>query len=748
MKSKMKKRFTILLSLVMMTVMLTGCGPVRMAMEYFQFLNYIKHQIVQGIIPQSERPDNYPDLSDYYGSGDDYYAVNPEDDAEDENEDNKPEYPDGFELAGVDGVAGETIMVYMVGSDLESEYGNATLDMEEMMASDFDTENNNLVIYTGGAADWQYEEITTNRNYTFILNEDNEFQIMQSTLSKNMGEKDTLSGFINYCLDNFESEHYSLILWNHGAGPVFGFGLDENYQDLLTLEEMEAAFEESVGTQGKKLEWVGFDACLMNSMEIAEVLSPYANYMIASQETEPGFGWDYSFLSAVSDKTIDGDEMGRMIIDQYVLYFETIFEIYPKSYCDLTLSCIDLNKFETAEAKLDSFFGAMNTDLTVATYPELVRKREHTKDFGTYASSFDYGMVDVIHLLNQIAPDDAKAEEAIEAIEAMVVYSRANMSNANGISICYPYSTDNEYAESYLDNQENMDFSPEYLGFLQKFYAIQNGDTIATDWDFAGAKVTVDTIEAGQELVGEAVSVDTSAITLQLTEEQQANFASADYFILSNLEGIGMLTEEDDERVEEMYMFNHLGKNVTLDENGVLSAYYGNQAMYIYDATEDTYSPVPMILIETRAEKDNESRYNASVLLYNWNLAEFDDWVTETAELQIVVDEENPNGIIRSAVPLQDEDEVSPSKQLLDLEDFGILETVSRGSYFTRGENGEMINFYDWEQSEWYVGISQDLTHDYRLEMRPLDKPEHYYCVFRIKDVQGNVSYSEMIPLK
>ena len=28
------------------------------------------------------------------------------------------------------------------------------------------------------------------------------------------------------------------------------------------------------------------------------------------------------------------------------------------------------------------------------------------------------------------------------------------------------------------------------------------------------------------------------------------------------------------------------------------------------------------------------------------------------------------------------------------------------------------------------------------------ENPENYYCVFRIKDVQGNISYSEMIPLK
>ena len=107
--------------------------------------------------------------------------------------------------------------------------------------------------------------------------------------AENMGDPLTLSSFLNYGFDFFPADSYSLILWDHGGGPVLGYGVDENFRDLLTLDELSEALEDSVGAHMTKLEWIGFDACLMSSLEVASVLAPYANYMIASQETEPGW---------------------------------------------------------------------------------------------------------------------------------------------------------------------------------------------------------------------------------------------------------------------------------------------------------------------------------------------------------------------------------------------------------------------------------------------------------------------------
>ena len=49
----------------------------------------------------------------------------------------------------------QTIMVYLVGSDLESDYGNASLDLDEMETAGVDIAHNNILVYAGGASEWQ-----------------------------------------------------------------------------------------------------------------------------------------------------------------------------------------------------------------------------------------------------------------------------------------------------------------------------------------------------------------------------------------------------------------------------------------------------------------------------------------------------------------------------------------------------------------------------------------------------------------
>lgn len=50
------------------------------------------------------------------------------------------------------GVKNMTVMIYMVGSDLESTSGNASVDLAEMAESMADTRHNNIIVYAGGAS--------------------------------------------------------------------------------------------------------------------------------------------------------------------------------------------------------------------------------------------------------------------------------------------------------------------------------------------------------------------------------------------------------------------------------------------------------------------------------------------------------------------------------------------------------------------------------------------------------------------
>ena len=103
---------------------------------------------------------------------------------------------------------------------------------------------------------------------------------------QNMADSATLTDYIQYCSSNYAADHYGLVLWDHGGGVVGGYGYDENFDgDSTSLTELSYA----LGDAGVHLDMLGFDACLMANFETCLMAAPYADYLIASEEPEPGY---------------------------------------------------------------------------------------------------------------------------------------------------------------------------------------------------------------------------------------------------------------------------------------------------------------------------------------------------------------------------------------------------------------------------------------------------------------------------
>ena len=60
----------------------------------------------------------------------------------------------------------------------------------------------------------------------------------------------------------------------------------------MAIDEMKYAFD----SFDQRLEFVGFDACLMGTVETAYAIKNNVDYLIASEEIEPGTGWNYKKL--------------------------------------------------------------------------------------------------------------------------------------------------------------------------------------------------------------------------------------------------------------------------------------------------------------------------------------------------------------------------------------------------------------------------------------------------------------------
>ena len=288
----------------------------------------------------------------------------------------------------------KTIMIYMVGSNLESEYGAATSDLDEISSSLPNLNDINVVVYLGGSSYYYNNYVDADENAILNLTKDG-FEDDNTFNAKNMGESETLTYFINYTTKNYKTDDYALILWDHGGGPLIGYGLDEISNDILTLNEIDEALSNTM-FNNDKLDFIGFDACLMASFEVANTLEKYANYLIASEETIPGDGWNYQFLEGLSSSD-DYITIGKKIIDSYFEYYESKTNLY-----DLTMSLFDLSKLESLNESLNYLFNDLSDNLTTNTFSQYARIRTNTKAFGGYSASTEYDLIDLYNFKQTI----------------------------------------------------------------------------------------------------------------------------------------------------------------------------------------------------------------------------------------------------------------------------------------------------------------------------------------------------------
>ena len=189
-----------------------------------------------------------------------------------------------------------TVLIYMCGADLESENQLATGDIQEILKVSGQPDDVNIVIETGGAKSWA-STYGISSTYLERYHVENKSLVRDNQLSyASMGSSSTLQSFIEYGLNNYPAERTGLVFWNHGGG-MRGVCYDEKKNDdVLKNSEIRTALSGALsncGMSGQKLEWVGYDACLMAVQDIAETNSQFFNYMIASEESEAGYGWDY-----------------------------------------------------------------------------------------------------------------------------------------------------------------------------------------------------------------------------------------------------------------------------------------------------------------------------------------------------------------------------------------------------------------------------------------------------------------------
>src|SRR5215212_2361662 len=384
-------------------------------------------------------------------------------------------------VTGTDGLAEWTVIVYSAADDEVLEE-NMWFDINEMELVGSNPQMNIVVQidrYSGsftGDGDW-----SDTRRY--LVTQDNDLDHINSPVVESVGEVDTgdpqtLINFVTWAVQNYPAKKYALVMSDHGGGWTGGFSdmSTSSYSDL-SIPEIASSIEQVRQNTGiDKFELVGFDACLMGQIEVFGALYPYSNYMVASEEVIPGYGWSYAaWLGQLAQNpAVDGSGLSQSIVSTYVTN-DTLLTGGRASADEIAQEESTTTLSAVESARVPDVIGAMNqfvSSITSLDQSLVAEARTYTRSyyslFGEDVSPSFIDLGNFSEVLTTLTEDAGIQQAAVQlqtAIGSAVVAEKhgINMSGSNGIAFHFPDS------DLYYYTEYNAEFPPYYAESASDF---------------------------------------------------------------------------------------------------------------------------------------------------------------------------------------------------------------------------------------------------------------------------------------
>ena len=390
-----------------------------------------------------------------------------------------------------------TFMVYMDGdNNLE---GSAITDLNEMEIAG-STSNVNIVVQLDRVPDHDDSNGDWTGTKRFYVTKDDDWQMINSDEVQdlgevNMGDPDTLVDFVEWAATSYPAEHYALVIWDHGGGWQSVANDDTDDKAGITMPELKTALSTIQSKTGIKFDLIGFDTCLMGQLEVDHLIAPYADIRVASEELEPGAGWDYepTLIALTSNPTMSAEQLAKQIIDDFKNYYAAVQKDET-----ITLSAVDLSQIDEVVSAVDDLAQKMNMDIDKA-WPEIGHSRAYTETYSKDEKSYGYiDLVDFAKILKQKTTDTpvkSAAERVIGAVNKAVIYEAHGKDHphSHGTTI-YFVEDDALYNKNY---EASVDFAEEtaWDEFLTRYYGGENTDTVAPEVIIGGISSDVASAE-------------------------------------------------------------------------------------------------------------------------------------------------------------------------------------------------------------------------------------------------------------
>ena len=331
-------------------------------------------------------------------------------------------------------------------------------------------------------------------------------KVMERIPEADSGNPQTLTNFLKWAKDLYPAQNYLIILWNHGSGfryrgwrgaigrpppspraragvpgfrkPLFvssqlfrrpinaarNILSDDMTRNSVDMIELGKALRESGFYGPKKIDVLGFDACLMNMLEVAYEMSSYAKFIVGSEELEPGKGWPYTFdVESMNVAGITALELVKKLVKNYKRFYNLQSE---RNQWPITQSAIDLAEIDKVAGSVSALGLALSSTLP-DSMPLISRIREQVQAYAASADYDDYcDLADFADLCkNNIEDKKVKqyASETVSNLKKAVkaeVHLGGDVKHSHGLTIWLP-----ETEHKYRDNRKAY----ELLAMTKKF---------------------------------------------------------------------------------------------------------------------------------------------------------------------------------------------------------------------------------------------------------------------------------------
>ncbi|MBQ3474994.1 MAG: zinc-ribbon domain-containing protein [Bacilli bacterium] len=593
-----------------------------------------------------------------------------------------------------------TIMIYIDGSNLESDSGIVTSDLAAIKPSEIDLGKVNVLLYTGGTKEWQNNYISNQENAIFKLTKDG-FKKIETYEKLNMGDPEVFASFLKYGFDNYPASKYNLIMYDHG-GALDGAIYDDFTNDNLTLEDFKTALKNSPFSSNNKFDGVIFRTCLNGTLEVASIFKDYSDYIAFSEEISYGGPLSnvLGFINNV-EPSDNGYIFGKKFVEQYQRQMKIIDSTGTMG---ATYSVVDLSKIDGIVDELNKFISGV--DLS-KSYSNVSKVRSNLYQYAS-GQTYGYDTVDLYSLISNLGNySSVNSSNLLSKIDDAVLYNYTNMSNSKGISIYFPYNANNKLKKKFMEVYQKLDGLDDYSSFITSFY---NTQTNSKSYGFNLKENETKVVDEGRE------------VSLKLSAEEIDKFNTARYVVF-----------ERSSEHPNYYMPIYKSGNTEL-KDGVLKTNIGNNLVSMYNDSDNQRHIIPVM----NEDVDGiNTIYTPMAVLYDKTKG-FGEKGFSYHVNAYLKDVDGDIKLTNAKITVNSDERLTGS--LVDVSKFSSIE-IWTPIYKILDENGNYTT--EWESAPELMGFSSTLD-DLDLKRSTL-KDGEYYVVFIISDINNNTYSSNLI---